>query len=121
MPESLALPPRASGRRRPQLFASSLDVDGAESPGWNTAAAAAAAALRAPWWTAAALWKARGWKRGLTTTWSSPTPTLSERRRGREGDSDLTDVVLALLASTRAFTQDQLPIARSPFPFSVWR
>lgn len=38
--------------------------------------------VTAPWRTAAPR-KMRGWKRGWTTTWSSPTHTLSRRHQGK--------------------------------------
>lgn len=54
------------------------DVDASRGSRWETVVASA------PWRTAVTQ-KARGWKRGWTTTWSSRTPTLSGRRQGKSG------------------------------------
>lgn len=73
----LSLPP-CSLFIPPHIFGTGSSVDKCNrSSQWGDAVVAF------PPWRTVVPWKTRGWKRGWTTTWSSPIPTLSERRQGK--------------------------------------
>lgn len=77
-PHSPGAPCRVSGYFLRWCACACVDVDGNRSSG------GVRASQFAPWRTVAPL-KARGWKRGWMTTWSSRAPILSGRRQGKEG------------------------------------